>query len=227
MSGGYTALGAALLSAAGEATNSYAQNQNLKQQQNQTIAQINEQKDLQQQAEARVKNTVQTVKQANPNAAQDQQLEAYKKALTQQAQNVTSPTGMGASVPGGSKRYAQAEQAAQSNVNNYANTQATNAAATAGAQLQRLGEGQSIASTASDLGMLQDTSQNQQGILKTQLAGDQADPWLTALSGALQGAGNGLGTYAGTQYGKKKSSSGSGVGVFGDSGLADTGAVNA
>lgn len=203
MSGLYTAIGAAALSVAGEGVSSYNQNQSLKQQQNQATNEIEQQQQLQQQAESKVRNTVTQVAQANPNAAANSQLAAYKQALTQQAQNVASPTGMGASVPGASKRYTQAQGAAQENVNDYANTQATNAADTAGAQLQRIGEGQDIASTASQLGLLQDTSQNKSGELNVQLAGDQPSPWLTALGGALSGAGSGLGTYAGTKYGKK------------------------
>jgi hypothetical protein len=216
MSGLYAALAAAALSAVGTGVNSYAQNQNARKQDDQTAASIRNQAALNAQAEQKVGDLNAQIARSSPKSAQDQQTAAYVKAL-QQA-NATQST-VNPSVKGASKRYGQAVDASRTDVNNYARQTASNLAATAAPQLQRIGEGNAIANTASDLGIINDASGSEQGILKTKLAGDQADPWLGALSGLLQGAGSGLSTYGGYKRGGSTGSSnpylGAGGGVGG------------
>lgn len=198
MSGLYTAIGAAALSAAGTGVNSYTQNQNMRKQDSQAADSIVKQGQINSQAENAVSKLNASVAKSNPNDATKQQTAAYLAAAQGAAKNApTTP-----SVPGGSKRYAQAQAGAAADVSDYARTTAANQGAVVAPQLQRIGEGNQIADTASQLGRFADTSSSEQGILKTQLAGDQANPWLSSFGQLLQGAGSGASTYAGYKYGK-------------------------
>lgn len=222
MSGLYSAIGAAALSAAGSGVNAYSQNQNMRTQDNQAAAATIKQGAINSQAEKATGNLNASIAKSNPADAQKAQMAAYMQAL-QQAQPTQSTTN--APVPGGSNRFAQASAASKADVANYARATANNTAAVAAPALQRIGEGNQIADTASQLGLLNDQSAQEQGILKTQLAGDQANPWLTSLSGVLQGAGNGLSTYAGFSGGapKKYSLSQYGSGAAANDALASAG----
>lgn len=198
MSGLYTAIGATALSAAGTGVNAYAQNQNMRKQDSQAAQSIVKQGQINSQAENAVSKLNQNVARSNPDDATKQQTAAYLAAAQNAARNApTTP-----SVPGGSKRFSQAQAGANADVSNYARTTAGNQAAIVAPQLQRIGEGNQIADTASQLGRLNDTSAAEQGILKTQLAGDQANPWLSSFGQLLQGAGSGLSSYGGYRYGK-------------------------
>lgn len=194
MSGLYTAIGAAALSAAGSGVNSYSQNQNMRKQDSQAAQSIINQGNINSKAEGAVNNLNTAISKSNPAGAQKSQTAAYLQA-TQQNPSTTP------SVPGGSKRYVQSSAAAKNDIANYARATAGSSAAVAAPNLQRIGEGQQISDTASQLGRFNDESSSEQGILKTQLAGDQANPWLTSLSGVLSGAGNGASTYAGYKRG--------------------------
>lgn len=201
MSGLYSAIGAAALSAAGTATNAYSENQNMRKQDSQAADSIIQQGKINSKAEGAVGQLNNSIAKSNPQNAQKQQTAAYLAAI-QQAQPTQSATNPG--VPGGSKRYTEANAASKDDIANYARATATNTAAAAAPSLQRIGEGQQIGDVASQLGRFSDESNSEQGILKTQLAGDQANPWLTSLAGVLQGAGSGLSTYGGYQAGSKK-----------------------
>lgn len=205
MSGVFTA--AAALSLIGSGTAAYSQNQNLRKQDSQTAASIINQGKLNSQATSQVSQLNTKIAQANPQDAQKSQTAAYLEALRQ-----ANPTqsGVNPAVKGASKRYDQASADSQADVAKYARSTAGNLAATAAPQLQRIGEGNQIADTASNLGLLNDTSASEQGLLRTQLAGDSADPWLGAISGLLQGAGSGLATYGGYKSGGKKGAGGDG-----------------
>lgn len=195
MSGLYTAIGAAALSAAGSGANAYSQNQNMRKEDNQSAQSIVQQGQINAKAEQAVGNLNQSIAKSNPATATKDQTAAYLAAAN--AAPSTTP-----SVPGGSKRYTQAAAGAKSDISDYARQTAGNAAAVAAPQLQRIGEGNQIADTASQLGRFNDQSASEQGILKTQLAGDQANPWLSSLSQVLSGAGNGLSSYAGYKKGQ-------------------------
>lgn len=200
------AAAAAALGAIGTGVNAYSQRQNMRNQDRQAAAAITAQGDLNKQASQKVTDLTGKIAASDPNAAQKQQMASYLQALTQ-----ANPTQSGANpaVPGGSKRFVEATANSKGDVANYARSTASALAATAAPQLQRINEGNQIAGTASDLGLLQDSSNAQSGILKTKLAGDAPNPWLSSLSEVLQGAGQGGSIYAGGMMGKKPSSVGS------------------
>lgn len=197
MTGIYTAIGSAALTAAGSGVNAYSQNQNMRKEDSQTAAAITQQGAINSKAEQAVGNLNNSIAKADPNTATKQQTAAYLAAANQAGKTNTTPT-----VAGASKRYAQASMGAQSDIANYGRSTAANTAAVAAPSLQRIGEGNQIADTASQLGRYNDQSAAEQGILKTQLAGDQANPWLQATSALLNGAGQGLSTYAGYKKGQ-------------------------
>lgn len=197
MSGLYTAIGAAALSAAGSGASAYSQNQTMRKQDNQLAASTLKQGQINSQAESAVGKLNSSIARSNPDDATKQQTAAYLAAAQQAAkQSPTTPA-----VPGGSKRYAQATAGANADISDYARATAGNAAAVAAPQLQRMGEGNQIADVASQLGRFNDQSASEQGILRTQLSGDAQNPWLSSLSQVLQGAGSGLSTYGGYKKG--------------------------
>lgn len=208
MTGTYTAIGAAALSAAGAGANAYSQNQNMRKQDSQSAQSIIQQGAINSKAESAVSQLNANIAKSNPNDATKQQTAAYLAAIQQAnpTQSVVNPN-----VPGGSKRFTQAQAASKADVANYARSTAGNMAAVAAPNLQRIGEGNQIGNVASELGRYNDESAAEQGILKTQLAGDQANPWLTALSGVLSGAGSGLSTYSGYRKGVGSGMGGSNI----------------
>lgn len=201
MSGVYSAVGAAALSAAGAGVNAYSQNQNMRKQDSQAAQSIINQGAINSKAEGAVNNLNASIAKSNPDSASKAQQAAYMDAIRRAAptQGNVNP-----STPGGSKRFQQAQAASKDDIAQYARSTAANDAAVAAPSLQRIGEGNQIANVASELGRFNDESTGEQGILKTQLAGDQANPWLSALSGVLSGAGSGLSTYGGYQAAGKK-----------------------
>lgn len=194
MSGLYTAIGAAALSAAGSGASAYSQNQTMRKQDNQLAASTIKQGGINSQAESAVSKLNDSIARSNPADAQKQQTAAYLQAAQQAP--TTNPT-----VPGGSKRYSQAVAGSKADISNYARSTAGSEAAVAAPSLQRMGEGNQIADVASQLGRYNDQSASEQGILRTQMAGDQQNPWLSSLSQVLQGAGSGLSTYGGYRKG--------------------------
>lgn len=210
MSGLYSAIGAAALSVGSAGVNAYSQNQNMRKQDNQSAQSILRQGQINSKAEGAVSDLNKSIAKSNPNDATKDQTAAYLAAAN--AAPTTNP-----SVPGGSKRFVQAQDASKADVAQYARSTAGNAAAVAAPQLQRIGEGNQIANTASELGRFNDESSSEQGLLKTRLAGDQANPWLQSLSGLLSGASTGLSTYGGYKSAGKKPSGmgGSDTGDYG------------
>lgn len=195
MSGLYTAL---VVTALGTGVNQYSQNQNLKNQDNQAAASIRNQMTLNNKAESDVNTLNQSVARSNPQDAQKAQDAAYVAAI----RNASATQGtVNPAVKGASKRYGDAVAGSQADVNNYARSTANNLAATVAPQLQRIGEGNQIADTASQLGIINDASNSEQGLLRTRLAGDAANPWLSSLGTILQGTGQGLATNAGYKKG--------------------------
>src|SRR6201999_186756 len=91
MSGLYTAIGAAALSAAGTGVNAYSQNQNMRRQDNQAAAATMAQGSINQKAENAVSNLNNSIARSNPDAATKTQQAAYTQAA-QQAAKVSNPT---------------------------------------------------------------------------------------------------------------------------------------
>jgi hypothetical protein len=144
-----------------------------------------------------------------------QQLAAIQKALQSSAavqnSNAASPD-----VPGASKAYKQEQAQASGSAQNYVNAIANSAATTQGTQLERVGEGEDIANTATQLGGLQQQSNEQNYVTKLQVEATQENPWLKSLGMLLSGAGAVGGALAG----------GGGLAAGAASGLAGT-ATNA
>lgn len=188
MSGVGLAAGA-IVSAVGAGVQANNANKNKNNQLNQLAASNATQAGLDNQAMADVNGTANAIGNSTPAAGTNQLLGAYKAALAQAAPS------QGAALPaisGASSRYAKGVASAKANINDYATAMAKNMATTGGAQLQRISDANRIAQTASDLGALQTQSGNTTGALKTQLAGDQANPWTNALGSVAEGVGSGM-----------------------------------
>lgn len=195
---------AAALSAAGAGAGAYAQNQQLRSQDRAAAAGIRANEALQRQGEANVNQTVQKLSasqsQANTQAASAKQLAAYRAAL--QA-GTSAPGGTQAPVAGASKAYAaRAAQSGQS-ANDFVSALAQSGATTEGTQLERVGEGQTIADTAGKLGLLANKAGGQDYLTQLKIRSTQANPWIEAAGMLLQGAGSGAATYAGYNGSKK------------------------
>lgn len=184
---GYGLAAGAVVTALGAGTTMYANNQNQKNQNAQEAQSIEQQQNLERQGASDVSQTTAKVAQANANGPAQQLLQKYQQALT-----AANPTQGISSVAGGSKRYAEGAASAKANVNDYASAMAGNSAVTGGAQLSRIGTGNDIADTASNLGLLNGQSSNAQAVLNAQLKGDQANPWTLAAGQVVQGLGTGL-----------------------------------
>ena len=183
-------------SAAGAATSAIATGQQQNRQNDIAAAGIIKQGQLQKQAENDVGQTVNTLNASNAStqAKTAQQLNAYRSALLQ-AQPLSAAASPG--VPGASKAYGAAQAASSGSASDYVNKIATSAATTQGTQLERINEGQSMADTATKLGVLGQQSGEQSYLTKLQVSSTQANPWVKGLGMLLQGAGLGMGMASG------------------------------
>lgn len=184
------------LSVGGGLTSAYAQNQQLNKQSDIAAAGIIKQGQLQKQGVADVNATTKTLAESNANtqAASDKQLAAYRAAL-QQSSGISQSAEP--NVPGASKAYKAEQTNAGAGASSYVDALAKSAATTQGTSLERIGEGQAQADTATKLGLLANNSSEQNYLTKLQIQSTQANPWLESLSMLMKGAGAGLGAYAG------------------------------
>jgi hypothetical protein len=209
--------------AAGTATSAIATNQQLNKQNDIAAQSIIDQGSLKKQGINDVNQTVNTL--ANSNAATEaktnQQLNAYRSALLQ-----AQPLSASASpaVPGASKAYGAAQTASSGSAADYVNKIASSAATTQGTQLERVSEGESMANTATQLGVLGQQSAEQSYLSKLKISTTQANPWVKGLGMLLQGAGMGLGL-AGAAAGTAASGGLSAAGTDA-AGVAAQGSVN-
>jgi hypothetical protein len=198
MSGGSLtpALIAAGLSMAGTAAGAYAKSQQLRKQDQITAQGIAAQNQLQKQGESAVTNTTNSLAQSNAAVQKKsaQQLGAYQTAL-EQAQPLSSSASP--AVPGASSAYNAEKAKASTSASDYVNAIANSAATTEGTQLERVGEGQQMASTATQLGDLQRQSNEQNYVTQLKVRATQANPWITSLGALLQGAGTAYGIASG------------------------------
>ena len=183
----------AALAAAGAATSSYAQSQQLKKQDQIAAQGIIKQGQLQKQGEGDVGATIGQVAKSNATtqATAANQLAQYRAALQQGSTNSGSAS---PGVPGASKAYKGEQAVAGASAKNYTDAIASSAATTEGTQLERVGENQAMADTAGKLGILSGQSQSQNYLTKLQVQSTKANPWLTGLGTVLSAAGSG---YAG------------------------------
>lgn len=181
--------GGALTAGAGAGIGMLANSKNAKNQSAQAAESAATQANYQKQASQAVSDEATRAAGANPGAGRNDLLTAYHSAL-----NAGAPAAAAAlpTVSGANARYAKGVASAKANVSDYARTMADNMATTGGAQLQRLQTGEDIANTASKLGLINGQSMGAANVLKTQLAGDQANPWLLALGKAAGSAGQAM-----------------------------------
>lgn len=180
---------AAGMSAAGSGASMVSQNNQLQQQDQTAAAGIMRQGAINRQAQNQVSNLTQKIATSNPNAIAANLKAQYAAALQNNGTN-TEP-----SEPGGSKRYGQATATANANIGAYGGQQADIASRVNAPTLQRLGESEQIGATAGNLGGLQNQSNNQSALTKTEIESIGANPWLSAMGGVLKGAGAGIGAY--------------------------------
>lgn len=201
MSGGLTvgelALVAGGATAAGAGINAYSQNQTLRRQDDIAAQGIRQQGLLQSQANAGVQKTIQKVgagdaatEAANKSAQTAQYLDALRRAAPVQDSSLST-------TPGSSSRYAKDVVDARASNSAFGANQADLMARTDAPQLTQLQNQQTIGDEATKLGLLADTSSNQNNLTKLKVGAVQTNPWLTATSALLGGVGSGLSTYAG------------------------------
>lgn len=217
----------AALAAAGAATSSYAQSQQLKKQDQIAAQGIIKQQQFQRQGGADVASTIGEVAKSNAKtqATSADQLAQYRAAL-QQGSGISSSASP--NVPGAGKAYKGAQAVAGAGAKDYTDAIASSAATTQGTQLERVGENEAMADTATKLGMLNDQAKNQNYLTKLQVQSTQANPWLTGLGSLMSAAGTGVagaGITAGSGYLRSKKYSGSGAPVAGGDGQGGSGGM--
>ena len=190
MSGTALAIGAGV-SALGAGVSAYAQNQQLRKQDNIAAQGIINQGALRQQANSDVQKLIKNTGQNNAaNIARNQttQEQEYAAALQRAApvQGAALTT-----QPGASKAYAADVMNARNNVAQYGSDLGKSTAATDAPQLTQIQTQEALGDTATKLGLLNDTSANQNRLMQIQAGAVQANPWLQAVGGILQGAGTG------------------------------------
>jgi hypothetical protein len=177
------------MSAAGSGASMVSQN-NALQKQDQIAAQgIARQSAINKQASQQVSGLTKTVAADDPTAIAANLKAQYAAAL----QNNSTDTEPG--VSGSSKRYGEATTTANQNIGAYGGQQAGLDATVNAPTLQRLQDQEQIGSTAGNLGLLQNQSNNQEALTQTEIKSVAANPWLSAIGGVLKGAGAGVGAY--------------------------------
>lgn len=186
----------AALAAAGAATSSYATHQQLTKQDSIAAAGIIKQGDMQKQGENDVSATTGQLAKSNATTQQqtNAQLAAYRSALQQSSgiSNSADPN-----VPGASKAYKASQATAGATAGTYVDALAKSAATTEGTQLERVGENQDMAQTATNLGVLNQQSQEQNYVTQLKVRATQANPWLSSLGTLMSAAGTAFGGAAG------------------------------
>lgn len=221
---GYVAGAGALLSAAGAATNAYANNQALKRQDNVAAAGIRQQGLLRDQANQVVQKTVQntaTDEQANLQANKTKQQNAYLAALQRAAPTQSTAT---PAVAGASKAYADAAAGATKDNATFGRTLADQMSTTDAPILTQQSAGLQLGDAATQLGMINDTSNHQANLAKLQEQAITANPWLEAAGGIASGVGSGLMSTAGgkSNYSKYGKIPAGGAGISADNGLVSS-----
>lgn len=179
----------AALAAAGAATTAYAQNQQMRKQDQIAAQGIIKQGALQKQGEGDVGQTIGRVAQSNAKTqgAANDQLAQYHAALQagSGASGAANPV-----VPGSSKAFKGAQATAGASAQDYVGKIAQSAATTQGTQLERVGENEDMADTAGKIGLLNGQAQNENYLTKLRIQSTQADPWLMGLGSLMSAAGS-------------------------------------
>jgi hypothetical protein len=225
LSAGTLALIAAGTAAAGAGVSAYSSNQQMRKQDSIAAQGIRDQQANQSQAQAGVAKTIQKVgannaatEAANKAATQSQYLDALRRAAPVQDASQTA-------TPGASSRYAKQVVDAQAANRQFGATQAGLLARTDAPQLTQLQDQQTLGDEATKLGLLNDTSNNQNNLTKLRVGAVQQSPWLTAAGALLNGASAGASTAAGAK--KPAGAASSGAGIYADNGLGGSLGANA
>jgi hypothetical protein len=183
-------------SVAGAGVGMYAQHQQASRQDEAAAAGINRQNLLRSQANADVNKNIVQAKSNSANIAKNQTAEQqqYTAALARAA---GVQGGAITDQPGASKRYATDVAASRANVGQFGQDLAARTAAVDAPQITNLQTQLGLGDTATKLGMLSDTSSNQQNLTNMQVKGIIANPWLLAAGDTLKGAGA---AYAGSAF---------------------------
>jgi len=219
----YAALAAGTAAAVGAGVQGYAQNQALRKQDRIAADSIRQQGQIQNQAQDVVRQTIQknaTEQQANLQQNQQKQQAQYLDALRRAApvQNSSTPA-----VAGASKAYADAAASAQKDNVQFGRTLAGQTAAIDAPQLTQLQTQEGLGDAATQLGLINDTSNRQANLAKLREQAITANPWLNAAGQFISGAGSGLASGGG----KKKAATSGGAGIMADNGLGASLGMNA
>jgi hypothetical protein len=173
-----------IVSAVGTGAQAIDQGSALRKRDQEVSAGIARQSALQREAGSRVNKTIQDVTKSNPDearqAAQKDFMTALQKAkLTQGGAGLVTPAG---AVSG---RFATDVGSARTAAGTEATDLAGNLATIDAPTFQRLKEGQDVASTASDLGLIAGRSQGEDFLAQLRASQQRPNPW-------IQGAGQGL-----------------------------------
>lgn len=168
--------------------------------------------ELQRQANNNVqKGVIDTAKSNTANIAKNQQAEQAQYAAALARAKPTQDAAFNAQ-PGASSRYAADVSKAIGGNTAFGNDLAKTTSITDAPALTQQQTEQQLGDTAGKLGILSDTSANQNTLTQNKIKGEQANPWLQALGATLNGAAAGYGSYAG---GKKNLPTGSAADSFG------------
>lgn len=179
----------------------YASNQQLRKQDDLAAAGIRRQGMLRDQANADVSKTITdraVNNDANLAANRTAEQQAYGAAL-QRALPVQG--GAVNPVPGSSKRYAADVLASRADVGKFGQDLAGRTAAIDAPQLTNLQTQLAMGDTATKLGLLHDTSSNEENVNNMQVKAIQANPWLMTAGELMQAGGTAA---AGNRFGAKK-----------------------
>lgn len=176
-----------MLAGAGNMASGIAKQQQLNKQDQIAAEGIIKQGDLTRQGEGDVNAVTQKLTGSNQLAADKsaQQLNAYRQAI-QQASTVSNSASP--NVPGASKAFKAAQASSGASAKDYVNAIASSAATTQGTQLERIDEGNTMAGAASQLGVLQGKSSEQNYVTQLKIRATQQNPWLNAFSQVMNGA---------------------------------------
>lgn len=190
---GTVALISALLSAAGTGASVYNQRQALKDQEDQALAGMANQRAKQREIDARLDTEIDSLEQSNPDEERAASLEAYLSQLRANrggAQGVTTP---------GVSRYGEDTALAQAGVQNYGQKVAGILSRLDATREQRRNEGFGINRMASDVSGTQRESSGDDFINRLRMSQIQPNVWLDAGGELVRGIGSGLSTYAASQ----------------------------
>jgi hypothetical protein len=211
MTGAAVAISAGLATA-GYAANRMATNQQLRAQDRDAAAGIMKQGELQRQANNNVqKGVIDTAKNNSASIARNQQSENAQYAAALARAKPTQDAAFNAQ-PGASARYTAGVNNAVASNNAFGSDLAKTTSITDAPALTQQQTEQQLGDTAGKLGILSDTSANQNTLTQNKIKGEQANPWLQALGATLNGAAAGYGGVAG---GKKNLPTGSAAESFG------------